>query len=103
MAATRLATSAGIIGVGAGSGTVTLGVGIVVGVIVDYCVSWAYDKMYDPAGEISTKLNETLHELEQLILLGTALSQDFTLGWRSMPASFAERLEPFAIRSAVLQ
>ncbi len=70
LAAAKLATSAGILGTGAGTGTVTLMGGLIVGVIVDYIVSWTYDALYDPVGEIRRRLDETLMELESLILRG---------------------------------
>ncbi|MBX9656751.1 hypothetical protein K2Y11_24295 [bacterium] len=69
-AGTKLATSAGILGVGAGTGTVTAMGGLVLGVIVDCVVSWAYDSLYDPVGEIRDHLNNTLSELETLIIGG---------------------------------
>lgn len=70
LAAAKLATSAGILGVGAGTGTVTFMGGLIVGIIVDYVVSWAYDAAYDPIGEITNRLNDTLSELESVILSG---------------------------------
>lgn len=66
----RLAASSGILGTGAASGAVTFGVGLVIGIIVDYALSWAYDEMFDPAGELSRQINQTLDALEQLILTG---------------------------------
>lgn len=69
-ASIQLATSAGILGVGATSGTVSLGAGIVIGMVVDQIISWAYDELYDPAGELSRKLDFTLLQLEELILGG---------------------------------
>jgi hypothetical protein len=66
----QLATSAGILGAGASSGTVSFGAGIVIGMIVDQIVSWAYDEIYDPAGELSRQLDFTLLRLEELILGG---------------------------------
>jgi hypothetical protein len=69
-ASVQLATSAGILSVGASSGTVTFGVGLVVGVIVDVIVGWAYDKFADPAGELSRKLDGTLIQLEKVIVEG---------------------------------
>lgn len=69
-AGVELATSAGILSVGAGSGTVTFGVGIVVGVIADAIISRVYNEMFDPAGELSRKLDDTLGNLKHLILSG---------------------------------
>jgi len=69
-AAAQLATSTGILSAGAASGTVTFGAGLVVGVIADWAVSWAYDRLYDPAGELTKQVNEQLDQLEQMILMG---------------------------------
>jgi hypothetical protein len=69
-AAIELGTSTGILSAGAASGTVTFGAGLVVGIIADYAVSWAYDKLFDPAGELTKRVNQQLDQLEQLILVG---------------------------------
>ena len=74
MATTQLATSAGIVSFGAYSGVVTFGSGVIVGLIADQLVSWAYDALYDPVGEISNRLNQTLIDLENLILSGNDTS-----------------------------
>ena len=68
----RLAASSGILSAGAASGTVTFGAGLVVGLIVDAILSWAYDEIFDPAGELSRQLDQTLGALEQQILTGDA-------------------------------
>lgn len=69
-AGVRLATSAGILSVGASSGAVTVGGGLVLSIIIDYVVSWAWDKIANPCGELSRKLDETLTQLEQVIVNG---------------------------------
>lgn len=51
----ELAVQCGILSAGAASGTVTLGVGLVVGVIADYLVTWMYEKAYDPRGELTKR------------------------------------------------
>ena len=67
-----LGASTGILSAGAASGVVSLGVGLVVGIIVDAVVSWAYDAMYDPVGQLATRIDQTLGALEQTILSGSA-------------------------------
>ena len=69
-ASVKLATSAGILSVGVGSGTVSFGATVVISIAVDYVVSWAWDKAFDPAGELSRKIDGTLTQLEQLIIEG---------------------------------
>jgi hypothetical protein len=71
-AAVELGTSTGILGAGAASGTVTFGAGLVVGVIADYAVSWAYEQLFDPPGELTKRVNQQLDRLERLIVVGTA-------------------------------
>jgi hypothetical protein len=66
-----LGASTGILSVGTASGVVTFGVGLVVGIIVDAVVSWVYDAMYDPVGQLTVRINQTLDELEQTILSGS--------------------------------
>lgn len=70
VAGIELGTSAGILTAGAGSGTVTFGVGLVISLIVDRIISWAYEKYADPCGTLSDKLNETLTQLEEGIING---------------------------------
>jgi len=58
--AVRLGISSGILGAGAGSSVYTLGIGIVVGVIVDYIVAKIWDWYADPKGELAKKIDEQL-------------------------------------------
>jgi hypothetical protein len=67
----QLATSSGILGAGALSGTTTFGVSLVVGLIVDQIVTEIYNEAVDPVGKLSGTLNERLTEMERLILDGT--------------------------------
>lgn len=69
-AAAQLATSAGILGVGAASGVVSCGITLVVGVIIDEILQLLYEAVFDPAGTLSEKVNGTLSQLESLILIG---------------------------------
>ena len=70
----QLATSTGILGTGALSGPMTFGVSVVIGFIVDQIVSEIYNQAFDPAGELSRKLNEHLDEMQFLIYGGTPQS-----------------------------
>ena len=67
----QLATSSGILGTGAASGTVTFGVSVVVGLIVDAIVTEIYNRVYDPAGELTKRIDSHLYDLERLILEGS--------------------------------
>lgn len=74
IAATQLATSAGVLTVGAGSSWATMGVGVVVGIIIDALVSKLYEWRFNPAGKLARVLNNELDQLESLILHGTSQS-----------------------------
>lgn len=74
VAATELAASAGIVGAGAYSGMATFGVGLGVGIAIDYVFSKAYESYFDPAGEISRQLNQSLDQMRNLIIDGTRRS-----------------------------
>lgn len=100
-AALQLATSSGILATGAASGTVTFGVGVIVGFIVDAIISWAYDKLADPVGELSRRLDETLNALEQQIVAGTADAPGLAPRLRDYTAR-RNAARSVAIRSVVL-
>lgn len=70
IAAVRLGVSGGILAAGATSSWATVGIGLVVAVIVDQIVSWAWDKWRDPAGDISRKMDDKLEEIRRLIVEG---------------------------------
>lgn len=69
--ALRVGVSAGILGAGGASGTVTLGVGVVVGLIVDQIVSFVWDWYADPKGSLAADLNGRLDDMSLLIVSGT--------------------------------
>jgi hypothetical protein len=100
-AAVQLATSAGILGAGAASSTVTFGAGLVVGVIADWAVSWAYDELYDPVGELTKKMDEQLGQLEDLILVGNAKRPGLEKRLQDY-ASRRSQARDAAIRGAIL-
>ncbi|GBD36502.1 hypothetical protein HRbin36_01627 [bacterium HR36] len=53
--------------IGAGSGWFTFGAGLVIALILDYIWDW----WSDPTGELATKLEGELTQLEKLIIEGT--------------------------------
>jgi hypothetical protein len=65
--ATQLGVSAGILGAGTTLSVKTLGIGLVVAVIVDSFVSYVWDWWKDPQGELVTKVNTKLDEINSLI------------------------------------
>jgi len=71
VAAAELGVEAAILGAGAASTLTTLGVGLVVGIIVDQVIAWVMKQAgYDPAGEIASKVRESLNTLKALLLEG---------------------------------
>jgi len=69
--AVRLGISGGILGTGAASGVATLGIGVVVGFLVDGAVDWIMQRIgYDPVGKIAGEVSATLSRIEQLLLDG---------------------------------
>jgi hypothetical protein len=95
--AVRLGVSAGILGTGAASGWATLGIGVVVGLIVDQIVSWVWDWWADPRGNLAAELDKKLDEINRLIVDGSADVQ----GLRDRLKQFA-RERAAARRIAVL-
>lgn len=70
MMATRLGTSAAVLGAGAASGWWTLGIGLVVGVIVDQIIGAVWNWTYDPHGKLVAMMNTKIDEVRSLVLDG---------------------------------
>jgi len=88
--AVRLGVSAGVLAVGAGSSLPTLGIGLVVGLIVDQIIAFVWDWWHDPRGELAAEVSRKLGDIRQSILDG----DDNTLGLRGKLQQFArERAE----------
>ena len=68
--AVRLGVSAGILAAGGATGWATLGVGFVVGLIVDQTVVWVWDWWADPKGNLATDLDKKLDDIHRLIIEG---------------------------------
>lgn len=68
--AIRLGASAAILTAGGSSIWLTMGIGFVVGVIVDQIVSWVWDWWADPKGELARKIDLKLDEMCTLICDG---------------------------------
>lgn len=95
--AVRMGVSAGILGTGAASSVATLGIGLAVGVIVDAIVSWVWDWYADPTGNLASRVDAKLDEINQLIVNGS----DDVQGLRKRLDAFA-RERAIARRTAVL-
>jgi hypothetical protein len=72
MIAARMGTSAVVVGAGAASSWWTLGIGLVVGVIVDQIIATVWDWTYDPRGKLVAMMGEKLDEVRKLVLEGDA-------------------------------
>ena len=95
--AVRLGVSAGVLGVGASTSWATFGIGLVVGVIIDQLISWAWDSWADPRGKLALEMNAKLGQIERLIVEG----DDELPGLRKKLTEFAQRRAE-ARRTAIL-
>lgn len=68
--ARRVATSAGMIGVGVKASPYTLGASLLIALILDSLVSMIWDWWADPKGKLEEKLTSELESLKHQILLG---------------------------------
>ncbi len=68
--AVRLGVSAGILGTGAASGWATLGIGILVGLVIDQIVSAVWNHWNDPTKNLEEELNYQLKVMQRMICYG---------------------------------
>ena len=68
--AVRLGVSAGILGTGAASGWATLGIGVVVGLVIDQIVSIVWNHFSDPTKSLEGELNFQLKVMQRIICYG---------------------------------
>jgi hypothetical protein len=63
----QLAVRAGILGTGAASGWASFGVGLIIAIVLDQIWDW----YFDPVGQLATKLDNQLRDLETWIIQGS--------------------------------
>jgi hypothetical protein len=68
--AVRLGVSAGILGVGAASGWATLGIGVVVGLVIDQIVSAIWAQWSDPTKNLDAELTYQLKMMQHVLCYG---------------------------------
>lgn len=68
--AVRMGVSAGILGTGAASGWATLGIGVVVGIVIDQIVMSIWNQWSNPKGNLVDTLNHQLDVMQAVICLG---------------------------------
>lgn len=68
--AVRMGVSAGILGTGAASGWATLGIGVVVGIVIDQVVMSIWNQWNNPQGNLVDTLNHQLDVMQVVICLG---------------------------------
>ncbi len=68
--AIRLGVSAGILGTGAASSWATLGIGLVVGIVIDQIVMTIWNSWSDPEGKLVESLNQQLDLMQRIICDG---------------------------------
>lgn len=101
-AAVRFGVSSGILGAGATSGWTTLGIGLVIGVMVDQIISRIWDWWSDSEAMLTEKINAQLDQMEQAILEGDGEQGGLKQALQRF-ASERDRLRRNAIRAVLLQ
>lgn len=82
--AVRLGVSAGVLGTGAATSWATLGIGLVVCVIVDQIISWAWDRWTDPKGQLAGEMNARFDELQRLLVNGDTKSPGLKIRFQEL-------------------
>jgi hypothetical protein len=98
MMAARFGTSAVVLGAGAASSWWTLGIGLVVGVIVDQIIAAVWNWTYDPHGKLVAMMDTKINEVRNLVLDG----DDGKPGLREELRRYADK-RAIVRRDAVLQ
>jgi hypothetical protein len=98
MMAARFGTSAVVLGAGAATSWWTLGIGLVVGVIVDQIIAAVWNWTYDPHGKLVSMMDTKIDEVRTLVLDG----DDGKPGLREELRRYADK-RAIVRREAVLQ
>jgi hypothetical protein len=98
MMAARIGTSAVVLGAGAATSWWTLGIGLVVGVIVDQIIAAVWNWTYDPHGKLVSMMDTKIDEVRTLVLDG----DDGKPGLREELRRYADK-RAIVRREAVLQ
>ncbi len=88
--AVRLGVSAGILGTGAASGWVTLGIGVVVGLVIDQIVSAIWARWSDPSKNLEEELNYQLKVMQRVICYGDEKTKGLVQHFEEIAKSRAE-------------
>ena len=88
--AVRLGVSAGILGTGAASGWVTLGIGVVVGLVIDQIVSAIWARWSDPSKNLEEELNFQLKVMQRVICYGDEKTKGLLQHFEEIAKSRAE-------------
>ena len=88
--AVRLGVSAGILGTGAASGWATLGIGVVVGILIDQMVSAIWSRISDPTKNLEEELNFQLKVMQRVICYGDEKTKGLEQHFEAIAISRAE-------------
>ncbi len=88
--AVRLGVSAGILGTGAASGWVTLGIGVIVGLVIDQIVSAIWARWSDPSKNLEEELNYQLKVMQRVICYGDEKTKGLVQHFEEIAKSRAE-------------
>jgi hypothetical protein len=81
----RLGASAGVFGTSISSGWATLGISILAAIVVDMSVDW-FAKLagYDPVGQVAEKVEETLGQVQSLLIDGDPEAMQYYMKLRTL-------------------
>ena len=102
--ASQLGIDTTVLGSGALGGLTTLGVGLIVGYVVDQVIDWVLHQMgYDPEAEIASRVRNSMYEIEALLIDGDsgakkAYAKVKKMGQEDKEASVREACENAASR-----
>ena len=88
--AVRLGVSAGILGTGAASGWATLGIGVLVGLVIDQMVSAIWSQFSDPTKNLEDELNYQLKVMQRVICYGDEKTKGLEQHFEEIAKSRAE-------------
>ena len=88
--AVRLGVSAGILGVGAASGWATLGIGVVVGLVIDQIVSAIWAQWSDPTQNLEAELTYQLKVMQRVLCYGDEQTKGLVQQFEAIAKSRAE-------------
>ena len=80
--AARLGISGAVLGTGAASGTVSFGISVVTGILIDRLLTWAFRLAgHDPEAKIAAQIEKSIEQISSIVITGY---------WQERPPGFWE-------------